>query len=144
MITSLTIGYLLPNVSYSIRLKFASNVFKQKASQVSFCKIKIEHQARSYGFPKTCSSPKYGVEPPPSSFRAPARESNKRSFNVRCPVMESNFGLFRFEPRLCHRSFRVKIQGSKPEKPGFHLASCKMQLLVNYTKHYTAAIFTRK
>ena len=58
--------------------------------------------------------------------------------------MESNFGLFRFEPRLCRRSFGVKIQGSKPEKPGFDLASCNMQLLVNYTKYYTAAIFMCK
>jgi hypothetical protein len=48
------------------------------------------------------------------------------------------------EPRLCRRSFRVKIQGSKPEKSGFHLASCNMQLLANYTKYYTVAIFTRK
>ena len=58
--------------------------------------------------------------------------------------MESNFELFQFEPRLCRRSFGVKIRGSKPEKPGFHPASCNMQLLVNYTKYYTEAIFTRK
>jgi hypothetical protein len=58
--------------------------------------------------------------------------------------MESNFGLFRFEPRLCRRSFGVKIQGSKPEKPGFHPSSCNMQLLANYTKYYTVAIFMRK
>ena len=58
--------------------------------------------------------------------------------------MESKFGLYRFEPRRCRRSFRVKIRGSKPEKLGFHLASCNMQLLVNYTKYYTEAIFTRK
>jgi len=42
------------------------------------------------------------------------------------------------------RSFGVKIRGSKPEKLGFHLASCNMQLLANYTKYYTAAIFTLK
>ena len=58
--------------------------------------------------------------------------------------MESNFGLFRFEPRLCRRSFRVKIRGSKPEKLGFHPSSCNMQLLANYTKYYTVAIFIRK
>ena len=58
--------------------------------------------------------------------------------------MESNFELFQFESRLCRRSFRVKIRGAKPEKLGFHLASCKMQLLANYTKYYTVAIFTRK
>ena len=58
--------------------------------------------------------------------------------------MESNFGLFQFEPRLCRPSFGVKIQGSKPEKLGFDLASCNMQLLVNYTKYYTVAIFTLK
>jgi len=38
----------------------------------------------------------------------------------------------------------MKIQGSKPEKLGFHLASCNMQLLANYTKYYTVAIFTLK
>jgi hypothetical protein len=65
-------------------------------------------------------------------------------FDVRCPGMESNFGLFQFEPRLCRPSFGVKIRGSKPEKPGFHLASCNMQLLANYTKYYTVAVFTRK
>ena len=58
--------------------------------------------------------------------------------------MESNFGPFHFESRLCRRSFGVKIRGSKPEKLGFHLASCNMQLLVNYTKYYTVAIFTLK
>ena len=58
--------------------------------------------------------------------------------------MESNFRPPLFEYRLCHRSFGVKIQGSKPEKLGFHLASCNMQLLANYTKYYTSAIFTRK
>jgi len=58
--------------------------------------------------------------------------------------MESNFKPFKFESRRCCRSFEVKIQGSKPEKPGFHLASCNMQLLANYTKYYTVAIFTRK
>ena len=58
--------------------------------------------------------------------------------------MESNFGLFQFESWLCRRSFGVKIRGSKPEKPGFHLPSCNMQLLANYTKYYTVAIFTRK
>ena len=58
--------------------------------------------------------------------------------------MESNFELFQFESRLCRRSFGVKIRGSKPEKPDFHLASCNMQLLANYTKYYTVAIFTRK
>jgi hypothetical protein len=58
--------------------------------------------------------------------------------------MESNFGLFQFESRLYRRSFGVEIRGSKPEKLGFHLASCNMQLLVNYTKYYTVAIFTCK
>jgi hypothetical protein len=58
--------------------------------------------------------------------------------------MESNFDPFHFESRLCRRSFGVKIRGSKPEKLGFHLASCNMQLLANYTKYYTVAIFTRK
>ena len=58
--------------------------------------------------------------------------------------MESIFGLFQFEPQTCRRSFAVKIQGSKLEKLGFHLASCNMQLLANYTKYYTAAIFTLK
>ena len=58
--------------------------------------------------------------------------------------MESNFGLFQFEPWLCRRSFGVEIRGSKPEKPGFYLASCNMQLLANYTKYYTVAIFMRK
>ena len=58
--------------------------------------------------------------------------------------MESNFGVFQFEPWLCRRSFRVKIQGSKPEKLGFHPSSCNMQLLANYTKYYTVAIFKRK
>ena len=58
--------------------------------------------------------------------------------------MESNFGLFQFESRLCRRSFGVKIRGSKPENLGFHLSSCNMQLLSNYTKYYTVAIFTRK
>ena len=58
--------------------------------------------------------------------------------------MESNFGLLEFEPRLCRPSFGVNIRGSKPEKLGFHLASCNMQHLANYTKYYTVAIFTRK
>ena len=58
--------------------------------------------------------------------------------------MESNFGLFRFESRRCRRSFEVKIQGLKPEKLGFHPSSCNMQLLANYTKYYTASIFTHK
>ena len=51
--------------------------------------------------------------------------------------MESNFRPPLFESRLCRRSFGVKIRGSKPEKPGFHLFSCNMQLLANYTKYYT-------
>jgi len=58
--------------------------------------------------------------------------------------MESNFR----PPLYGHlhgcRSFRVKIRGSKPEKLGFHLASCNMQLLANYTIYYTAAIFWHK
>ena len=58
--------------------------------------------------------------------------------------MESNFCSFRFEPQACRRSFRVKIPGSKPENLGFHSSSCNMQLLANYTKYYTVAIFTRK
>jgi hypothetical protein len=58
--------------------------------------------------------------------------------------MESNIELFWFESRLCRRSFGVKIRGSKPEKLGFDLSSCNMQLLANYTKYYTVAIFTRK
>ncbi len=58
--------------------------------------------------------------------------------------MELMFCLYRFEPWLCRRSFGFKIQGSKPEKLGFHLASCNMQLLANYTKYYTVAIFTIK
>ena len=58
--------------------------------------------------------------------------------------MESNFRPPLFESRLCRRSFGVKIRGSKPEKLGFHLSSCNMQLLANYTKYYTVAIFTRK
>jgi len=45
---------------------------------------------------------------------------------------------------LCRPSFGVKIRGSKPEKLSFHLASCNMQLLANYMKHYTVAIFTHK
>ena len=60
-------------------------------------------------------------------------ESNKRDFKVQCPVMESNFGFFRFESWMCRRSFGVKIQGSKPEKLGFYLFSCNMQLLVIHT-----------
>jgi hypothetical protein len=71
-------------------------------------------------------------------------ESNKRDFKVQCPVLESNFELFQFESQLCRRSFGVKIRGSKPEKLGFHPASCNMQLLANYTKYYTVAIFTHK
>ena len=58
--------------------------------------------------------------------------------------MESNFGLFQFDSRRRCRSFGVKIRGSKPEKLGFYPASCNMQLLANYTKYYTVAIFTRK
>jgi hypothetical protein len=58
--------------------------------------------------------------------------------------MESNFGPSQFEPWFWSPSFGVEIQGSKPEKPGFHLSSCNMQLLANYTKYYTVAIFTRK
>jgi hypothetical protein len=58
--------------------------------------------------------------------------------------MQSNFGLLEFESWLWSRSFGVKIQGSKPEKLGFHLSSCNMQLLADYTKYYTAAISTRK
>ena len=71
-------------------------------------------------------------------------ESNFWDFKVQCPVMESNFDLFLFESRRRCRSFGVKIQGSKPEKPGFHLSSCNMQLLANYTKYYTVAIFILK
>ncbi len=63
---------------------------------------------------------------------------------VQAPSMELMFCLYRFEPQACLRSFRVNIRGSKPEKLGFHLASCNMQLLANYTKYYTVAIFTRK
>ena len=58
--------------------------------------------------------------------------------------MKSNFGLLEFESSLWSRSFGVKIRRSKPEKLGFHLSSCNMQLLANYTKYYTVAIFTRK
>ena len=122
--------------------------------------------------PPSCLNPILRVELPPSSIRAPVKESNNRDFKVQCHVMESNFGhlefeywrgsrtngnskfsvrswsrtlgFFRFESRRCRRSFRVKIRGSKPEKPGFYLASCNMQLLANYTKYYTVAIFTRK
>jgi len=63
---------------------------------------------------------------------------------VQCPIMESKFGLFQFEPWFWSPSFGVKIRGSKPEKLGFHLSSSNMQLLANYTKYYTVAIFTRK
>ena len=59
------------------------------------------------------------------------------TYQVRCPRMESNFCRFEFESGLCRPSFGVKIRGSKPEKLGFHLASCNMQLLANYTKYYT-------
>ena len=99
MITSLTIGYLLTNVSYSIRLKFDSNVFKQKASQVSFCKIKFEHQARSYGFPKTCSSPKYGVELLPFVVRASRLASN---FCMQNDLVECKFACFGWKVTLCN------------------------------------------
>jgi len=58
--------------------------------------------------------------------------------------MESNFCLLEFESRRCRRSLGVKIQGSKPEKLGFDLSSCNMQLLANYTKYYTLAIFVYK
>ena len=58
--------------------------------------------------------------------------------------MESNFELFQFESWLGRRSFGVKIRLSKPEKLGFHPASCNMQLLVNYSKYYMAPIFIRK
>ena len=65
-----------------------------------------------------------GVEPPPSSVRAPA--------------WESNFGLSQFEPRLWSPNFWGQNSGgSKSEKLSFHLASCNMQLLANYTKYYT-------
>ena len=66
------------------------------------------------------------------------------AFSVQAPIMESNFGLFQFEPWFWSRSFGVKIQGSKPENLGFHLSSCNMQLLANYTKYDTVAIFTLK
>jgi len=33
--------------------------------------------------------------------------------------------------QVCRRSLGVEIRGSKPEKPGFHLSSCNMQLLAN-------------
>ena len=49
--------------------------------------------------------------------------------------MESNFELFQFESRRCRRSFGVKIRGAKPEKPGFHLASC------NWTAAQALAVF---
>ena len=38
-----------------------------------------------------------------------------------------------FEPRLCCRSFRVKIRGLKPEKLDFHPYSSNMKLLVIHT-----------
>ena len=59
-------------------------------------------------------------------------------------MMESNF----HPPLNGHlrgcRSFGVKIRGSIPDKLGFHLASCNMQLLGNYTIYYRAAIFMLK
>ena len=72
-------------------------------------------------------------------------------FDVGCPSMDSNFcpplfghlrgsrtnRISKFSVPSCRRSFGVKIQGSKPEKLGFHLYSCNMQLLANYTKYYT-------
>ena len=76
--------------------------------------------------------------------RASTRESNNRDFKVRCPSKDLNFWLFQFESWLCRWSFGVKIRGSKPEKLGFHLASCNMQLLANYTKYYTVTIFSNK
>ena len=105
-------------------------------------KLNAKPIERNLGFQSSVSY--HGVEPPPSSVRAPVKESNFCDFKVQCPFMESNFELFQFEPWLCRRSFGVKIRGSKPEKPGFHLASCNMQLLANYTKSYTVVIFIRK
>ena len=43
---------------------------------------------------------------------------------VRARVVESKF-------------LGSKFGGSKSEKLSFHLASCNMQLLANYTKYYT-------
>ena len=66
--------------------------------------------------PPSCLNPILRVELPPSSIRAPVRESNNWDFKVQCPVMESNFGLIQFKHWLCRRSFRVKIRGSKPPR----------------------------
>jgi hypothetical protein len=51
---------------------------------------------------------------------------------------------FRVLALIVWSKFWGKFRGSKPEKLGFHLASCNMQLLANYTKYYTAVIFTLK
>jgi len=59
-------------------------------------------------------------------------------------MMESNFRPPLYGHLHGRRSFGVRIQGSKPEKLGFHLSSCNMQLLANYTKYYTVAFFTLK
>jgi len=92
-------------------------------------------------------------------------------FDDRCPSMESYFrpplfehqrrsrtnGISKLSVRSWSRTFRKfssspgcvvevlgsKFGGTKPEKLGFHLASCNMQLLANYTEYYTVAIFTR-
>ena len=42
-----------------------------------------------------------------TEVQAPARESNKRYFKVRCPVMELNFELFPFESRLWSRALLI-------------------------------------
>ena len=100
----------------------------------------------------------HGVELWPFRVRAPSLESNfrpplfehqqgSRTFEISkfsVPSWSRTFVFFRYEPQTCRRSFRVKIRGSKPEKLGFHLSSCNMHLLVNYTKYYTVAIFMRK
>ena len=84
-----------------------------------------------------------------SNFRPPLFEQQRGSrtnevskFSV--PLWSRIFPPCWFESRLCRRSFGVKIRGLKPENLGFHLSSCNMQLLANYTKYYTVAIFTRK
>ena len=98
--------------------------------------------SQTIGISKSCASA--GVEQLRFQSSVSRHGVELLLFSDRVPTVSSNIGLFQFEPWFWSRSFGVKIRGLKPENLGFHLASCNMQLLANYTKYYTVAIFTRK
>jgi hypothetical protein len=68
------------------------------SSNYHFDQLHFHTRARESIYKACRFYPNKEVELIPYQIRALAQESNNRDFKVQCPVMESNFGLFVFEP----------------------------------------------